>query len=79
MLSGVIQLLKNQFDALSLRTPDKGVDDAGFGRVRSQGDAALFGGHATQAMKASKAACLTRPALRIVAPAKHAKSQVVIR
>ena len=27
------------------------MDDAGFGRIRSKGDAALFGGHATEGMK----------------------------
>ena len=27
------------------------MDDAGFGRIRSKGDAALFGGHTTQEMK----------------------------
>lgn len=30
---------------------ERGVDDAGFGRIRSQGDRALFGGHTTQEMK----------------------------
>lgn len=30
---------------------ERGVDDEGFGRIRSKGDAALFGGHTTQAMK----------------------------
>lgn len=29
----------------------RGVDDRGFARIRSKGDAALFGGHTTQAMK----------------------------
>ncbi|HET6586507.1 MAG TPA: DNA damage-inducible protein D [Oleiagrimonas sp.] len=29
----------------------RGVDDQGFARIRSRGDAALFGGHTTQAMK----------------------------
>lgn len=37
--------------ALSDNIYERGVDDAGFGRIRSQGDAALFGGHTTQAMK----------------------------
>ena len=30
---------------------ERGVDDAGFGRIRSKGDQALFGGFTTQAMK----------------------------
>lgn len=31
---------------------ERGVDDAGFGRIRSKGDRALFGGHTTKDMKA---------------------------
>ena len=30
---------------------ERGGDDAGFGRIRSKGDAALFGGNSTLAMK----------------------------
>ena len=30
---------------------ERGVDDAGFGRIRSRGDQALFGGKSTQDMK----------------------------
>lgn len=30
---------------------ERGVDDAGFGRIRSKGDQALFGGYTTQEMK----------------------------
>lgn len=30
---------------------ERGVDDAGFGRIRSRGDQALFGGKSTQEMK----------------------------
>ncbi len=30
---------------------ERGVDNTGFGRIRSKGDAALFGGHSTQNMK----------------------------
>jgi hypothetical protein len=37
--------------ALSDNIFERGVDDAGFGRIRSKGDAALFGGHSTQEMK----------------------------
>jgi DNA-damage-inducible protein D len=37
--------------ALSDNIFERGVDDEGFGRIRSKGDAALFGGHTTQEMK----------------------------
>lgn len=37
--------------ALSDNIFERGVDDEGFGRIRSRGDAALFGGNTTQAMK----------------------------
>lgn len=30
---------------------ERGIDHHGFGRIRSKGDVALFGGHSTQAMK----------------------------
>lgn len=36
---------------LSQNIFERGVDDAGFGRIRSKGDEALFGGHGTKAMK----------------------------
>lgn len=36
---------------LSQNIYERGVDDAGFGRIRSKGDSALFGGHTTQEMK----------------------------
>jgi DNA-damage-inducible protein D len=40
---------------------ERGVDDSGFGRIRSKGDAALFGGHTTKAMKQKFGITLTRP------------------
>ncbi|MDO9319769.1 MAG: DNA damage-inducible protein D [Gammaproteobacteria bacterium] len=43
--------LKESEKALSQNIYERGVDDAGFARIRSKGDAALFGGHTTQAMK----------------------------
>lgn len=43
--------LKESGKALSQNIFERGVDDAGFGRIRSKGDQALFGGHTTQAMK----------------------------
>jgi DNA-damage-inducible protein D len=36
---------------LSQNIYERGVDDKGFGRIRSKGDAALFGGHTTEDMK----------------------------
>ena len=36
---------------LSQNIYERGVDDAGFGRIRSKGDPALFGGYTTQEMK----------------------------
>mgnify|MGYP000896088067 CR=1 FL=1 len=43
--------LKQSEKALSQNIYERGVSDTGFGRIRSQGDKALFGGHTTQAMK----------------------------
>ena len=40
---------------------ERGVDDRGFGRIRSKGDAALFGGHTTQAMKDKFGITQSRP------------------
>lgn len=37
--------LRESEKTLSQAIFERGVDDAGFGRIRSQGDAALFGGH----------------------------------
>lgn len=37
---------------LSQNIYERGVDEAGFGRIRSKGDRALFGGYTTQEMKA---------------------------
>ncbi len=42
--------LKESEKALSQNIFKRGVDEAGFGRIRSRGDQALFGGHTTQAM-----------------------------
>lgn len=43
--------LKESERALSQNIYERGVDDKGFGRIRSKGDAVLFGGYNTQAMK----------------------------
>lgn len=55
-----ISLIERQEARLRLRESEKrlsqniyerGVDDSGFGRIRSKGDTALFGGYSTQEMK----------------------------
>lgn len=43
--------LRESEKTLSKNIYERGVDDSGFGRIRSKGDAALFGGHNTQMMK----------------------------
>lgn len=43
--------LRESEKRLSQNIYERGVDDAGFGRIRSKGDKALFGGHSTQEMK----------------------------
>ena len=53
--------LRASEQALSDNIFERGVDDAGFGRIRSKGDAALFGGHATQAMKDKFGITQSRP------------------
>jgi len=47
--------------ALSDNIFERGVDDQGFGRIRSKDDAALFGGHTTQAMKDKFGITQSRP------------------
>lgn len=43
--------LKASEKQLSRNIYERGVDDRGFGRIRSKGDTALFGGHTTEDMK----------------------------
>jgi len=43
--------LKASEKQLSQNIYERGVDDKGFGRIRSKGDTALFGGHTTEDMK----------------------------
>ena len=43
--------LRESEKELSQNIFERGVDDSGFGRIRSRGDQALFGGNTTQAMK----------------------------
>lgn len=44
-------MLRESEKRLSQNIYERGVDDAGFGRIRSKGDSALFGGYTTQEMK----------------------------
>ena len=53
--------LRESEKTLSQNIYERGVDDAGFGRIRSKGDAALFGGHTTQVMKEKYGITKTRP------------------
>ena len=46
---------------LSQNIYERGVDDKGFGRIRSKGDRALFGGHTTEDMKRRLGIKTTRP------------------
>jgi DNA-damage-inducible protein D len=57
----VREKLRASEKALSDNIYERGVDDAGFGRIRSKGDAALFGGHNTKAMKEMYGITQTRP------------------
>jgi DNA-damage-inducible protein D len=53
--------LRKSERTLSRNIYERGVDDAGFGRIRSKGDAALFGGYTTQEMKARFGITQSRP------------------
>lgn len=53
--------LRTSEKTLSQNLYERGVDDAGFGRIRARGDAALFGGHTTQMMKERYGIVQTRP------------------
>lgn len=53
--------LRESEKTLSQNIYERGVDDDGFGRIRSKGDAALFGGHTTQMMKDRYGITKTRP------------------
>ena len=46
---------------LSQNIYERGVDDKGFGRIRSKGDTALFGGYTTEDMKRRLGISSTRP------------------
>jgi DNA-damage-inducible protein D len=53
--------LRESEKALSQSIYERGVDDSGFGRIRSMGDKALFGGRTTQAMKERYGIVKARP------------------
>lgn len=53
--------LRESEKVLSKNIYERGVDEAGFGRIRSKGDAALFGGKATLDMKLLYGIIQTRP------------------
>jgi len=57
----VREKLRKSEKALSQNIYERGVDDAGFARIRSKGDAALFGGYSTQAMKNKYGITESRP------------------
>ena len=53
--------LRESEKRLSQNIYERGVDDAGFGRIRAKGDQALFGGYTTQEMKYRLGAKDNRP------------------
>ena len=53
--------LRESEKRLSQNIYERGVDDAGFGRIRSKGDQALFGGYTTKQMKNRLGVKETRP------------------
>lgn len=53
--------LKESEKELSKNIFERGVDNAGFGRIRSKGDQALFGGNSTQTMKNRYGIIANRP------------------
>lgn len=53
--------LRESEKRLSQNIYERGVDDAGFGRIRSKGDQTLFGGYSTQEMKKRLGAKENRP------------------
>ncbi len=53
--------LRTSEKQLSQNIFERGVDERGFGRIRSKGDTALFGGHTTEDMKKRLGIKSTRP------------------
>lgn len=60
---------------LSQNIYERGVDDKGFGRIRSKGDTALFGGHTTEDMKRRLGIKSTPTACRLFANAYHCSQE----
>lgn len=56
-----IERLRASEKQLSQNIYERGVDEKGFGRIRSKGDTALFGGHTTEDMKQRLGIKGTRP------------------
>lgn len=59
--SGARERLRESEKRLSQNIYERGVDDAGFARIRSKGDTALFGGTRTADMKAALGVKGSRP------------------
>jgi DNA-damage-inducible protein D len=53
--------LRESEKILSQNIYERGVDETGFGRIRSKGDTALFGGYCTQTMKKKYGITQSRP------------------
>ncbi|MDD2698787.1 MAG: DNA damage-inducible protein D [Arcobacteraceae bacterium] len=53
--------LRESETELSKNIYERGIDDSGFGRIRSKGDTALFGGNTTQNMKDKLGVPISRP------------------
>ncbi len=53
--------LRESEKTLSQNIYERGVDETGFGRIRSKGDTAFFGGHCTQTMKNKYGITQSRP------------------
>ena len=53
--------LREAEKTLSQNIYERGVDEPGFGRIRSKGDQALFGGHCTKTMKSKYGITQSRP------------------
>lgn len=58
---GTRERLRASEKQLSQNIYERGVDEKGFGRIRSKGDTALFGGHTTEDMKQRLGIKGTRP------------------
>lgn len=63
--------LRESEKELSQNIYERGVDDVGFGRIRSKGDEALFGGNSTLAMKKRYGVIESRPLAEFPAHAHH--------